>query len=482
MTLKKSVLLTLASLLPLVKTETVLGLYVFSRHGDRTPKVLAPANLTSLGADEVHDSGSWYRSHYVASDSATPIFGLSRDIAALTQIAVTAPVDNVLMNSAYAFLQGLYPPALTATASTLANGSSPEGPLGGYQYIPVNAVSAISGSSGTSENSAWLQGSSGCANAVVSSNNYLVSSEYATVYNQSQSFWTSLFPVINSTFTQAKDNFANAYTIFDYINVATIHNQSIPSGDILTPSVINQLQVYANIHEWNLAYNASDSVRAIQGATLAAQIIEALNATLTGNGTLPVNIQFGAYGSFSSFFGLAGLSTLNPDFEGIVDYGANMAFELVTNATVGNGSSYPTADDVSVRFLFSNRSAALSAPVAYPLFGQSKTLLSWADFTAGMNKFAIGNTASWCQACGNTTGVCASSTSSSGNGSGSGSSSTGGSHLSLADAGVIGAFVTLAVILGVEGLLALILGLRVVKKSTPTAAGASNGASSGVKA
>ncbi|KAI3331852.1 phosphoglycerate mutase-like protein [Xylariaceae sp. AK1471] len=472
----KAILLSLATL-PLVKTETVLGVYIFSRHGDRTPKALAPTNLTSLGAEQVYASGSYYRNRYVASDATSPILGLSRDTAALGQLAVTAPVDNVLQSSAEAFLQGLYPPAGDASTQELRNDSSVTAPLGGYQYIPVNVVTGTS-SSADAENNAWLQGGSGCNNAVVSSNNYFSSSEYATSDEQSKAFYANLLPVINSTFAASAANFKNAYAIFDYINVATIHNQTIPAENLLTNETLHELQLLANVHEWNLAYNSSDTIRAIAGATLGGQIIDALNATITGRGKVPLNIQFGAYGSFSSFFGLAQLPAASADFTGVVDYASSMAFELVTNATVSG--SYPSPDDISVRFLFANGSAAVVTLAAYPLFGQTKTLLPWSQFVSEMSKFIIRDTADWCRACGNTMGTCASA--SNGTSGGDGvvpTSSKSGNGISLPVAGVIGALVTLAVVLGAEALIYVVSGLRLVKKSTLAAQGGGGG---GVKA
>ncbi|RYP73737.1 hypothetical protein DL771_003450 [Monosporascus sp. 5C6A] len=106
----KELLVSLATL-PLVKAETVLGVYIFHRHGDRTPKSHTPVNMTALGAD---------------------------------QMDVTSPVDTVLQNSAQAFLQGLYPPVGSLSEQRLADESSVEAPLGGYQYIPVNSVSTTS--------------------------------------------------------------------------------------------------------------------------------------------------------------------------------------------------------------------------------------------------------------------------------------------------------------------------------------------------
>jgi hypothetical protein len=142
-----------------------------------------------------------------------------------------------------------------------------------------------------------------------------------------------------------------------------------------------------------------------------------------------------------------------------------MTFELVTNATVTN-TSYPTNDEISVRFLFSNGSASANPLTAYPLFGQSETVIPWNTFVDQINEFAIGDQADWCSKCGNSTGICAPSTTSTSTGTSASptasSSSSGG--ISKAVAGVIGAMVTLAVIIGAEALIMLVAGLRVVNK------------------
>lgn len=194
--------------------------------------------------------------------------------------------------------------------------------------------------------------------------------------------------------------------------------------------------------------------------------IQQLNSTITGKSKQQVSIQFGAYASFLSFFGLAQLPAATVNFTGIVDYASSMTFELITNSTVSN-TSYPSTSDISVRFLFSNGSAAANPLTAYPLFGQSSTTLPWNTFVSEMNKFAIGDQATWCSQCGNSTGVCATSSSTSTSSSSSATStgsSSGGSGISTAVAGVIGAMVTLAVILGLEALIMLLGGLRLVNK------------------
>jgi len=127
-------------------------------------------------------------------------------------LSVEAPVDTVLQNSAAGFLQGLYPPVgATLGSQTLANGSTVEAPLNGFQLIPVNAVASAS-STTNSENSAWLQGASGCPNAISSSNNFFFSAEYQQKLNSTYDFYQSILPVINNTISSANDTFFNAYS------------------------------------------------------------------------------------------------------------------------------------------------------------------------------------------------------------------------------------------------------------------------------
>lgn len=205
-------LLFLSALLPLVPAETVLGVYVFHRHGDRTSKSFAPTQLTDLGYQQVYQSGNFYRSRYIESNASSPIFGINSNLVKNSQLTVQAPVDTVLQNSASGFLQGLYPPVgATLGTQTLADGTTVEAPLGGFQLIPVNAVTSAS-SGANSENSAWLQGQSGCNNAIVSSNNYFFSEPYNATLASTKGFYQSILPVINGTFTSATDTFKNAYS------------------------------------------------------------------------------------------------------------------------------------------------------------------------------------------------------------------------------------------------------------------------------
>ena len=189
--------------------DAVLGAFVFHRHGDRTPKALAPAKLTALGYAQVYDSGQFFRARYLAQDSPDRLLGLSTDNVNLAQLAVSAPVDSVLQSSAAGFVQGLYPPVGgAASAQTLANGSSVQAPLNGFQLVPVNAVAAGAGS----EDSTWLQDATGCRNAQLSSNAYFSSSDYQRTLQATQPLYQSLVPVVNGTLAAANVSFKNAYS------------------------------------------------------------------------------------------------------------------------------------------------------------------------------------------------------------------------------------------------------------------------------
>ena len=88
-----------------------------------------------------YDLGRYLRQTYLNPESASYIQGIETDIADVDQLFVRADAGggNVILDSAYALLQGLYPPT-AKSQSTLANGSTVQAPLGGYQYIPVESL------------------------------------------------------------------------------------------------------------------------------------------------------------------------------------------------------------------------------------------------------------------------------------------------------------------------------------------------------
>jgi hypothetical protein len=149
-------------------------------------------------------------------------------------------------------------------------------------------------------------------------------------------------------------------------------------------------------------------MRAVSGMQLAGEILSSLDSIISTKGSQnKLSIQFGAYATFLSFFGLVDLPSTNPDFRGIVDYASSMAFELFTNAEV-SGASWPSTDDMQVRFLFHNGTATNeSAPAVFPLFGTQNHAVKYTEFADKLGQFAIRNTEQWCGKCGNSTGACA---------------------------------------------------------------------------
>lgn len=192
--------------------------------------------------------------------------------------------------------------------------------------------------------------------------------------------------------------------------------------------------------------------------------MEALNTTITGQSATLFNVQFGEYANFLSFFGLAQLPAVSVNFTGINNFASSMVFELVTNSSVTN-VSYPSLEEISVRFFFANGTAGQAPLNQYPLFGQTQMELPWNTFVSEIDKFAIGNQSAWCSACGSSSTGCNTTSTVSGTSSPSATaSSSSGDGISRAVAGVIGAMVTLGVILALIALLMLVGKFRLVKK------------------
>jgi hypothetical protein len=201
-------------------------------------------------------------------------------------------------------------------------------------------------------------------------------------------------------------------------------------------------------------------MRAIAGMQLAGEVLAYMNATIASAGAKKLGVQFGAYATAMSFFGLADLPAASASFKDVMDYASSLVFELVTSADVSHG--FPAPSDLQVRFLFHNGSASNgSEPTAFPLFGGSATTIPWTEFSARMADFAVRDSAQWCAKCGNTAGVCAAYAP---RDTATVHGSAGSKHLSPAVGGVIGALVTLAVVLGSLAAFMLVGGFRLVSK------------------
>ncbi|KAG6837608.1 hypothetical protein H0H93_006129 [Arthromyces matolae] len=120
----------------------VLGVVLLIRHGDRqgfyqSPTTYTASNtiLTPLGNQQEYQLGQQLRSLYLNSSSPEFINGMNTTLVNYAQFHVRADAGGeagVIMNSAQSLLQGLIPADSNFT-TTLANGTTIEAPLGGYQ-------------------------------------------------------------------------------------------------------------------------------------------------------------------------------------------------------------------------------------------------------------------------------------------------------------------------------------------------------------
>lgn len=75
--------------------ETVHGLVLFTRHGDRTSKTYKGYQMTRLGVEQVFQSGSRYRQRYIEEDAPSQILGIAADEYKPSQLFVSAPDQSV---------------------------------------------------------------------------------------------------------------------------------------------------------------------------------------------------------------------------------------------------------------------------------------------------------------------------------------------------------------------------------------------------
>lgn len=142
----------------------LIGVVLLARHGDRSGVVFqnyttynsTQGYLTPYGSvcsmlvfcavlkfsqSQEYALGRYLRQTYLDPTSPSYIQGIKTNVADIDQLFVRADAGggNVILDSTYALLQGLYPPT-PASNSSLANGKTVEAPLGGYQYIPVESL------------------------------------------------------------------------------------------------------------------------------------------------------------------------------------------------------------------------------------------------------------------------------------------------------------------------------------------------------
>jgi hypothetical protein len=181
-----------------------------------------------------------------------------------------------------------------------------------------------------------------------------------------QSLWDELDTVYGYELIDL--NFANAYNIFDLLNVASIHNAS--HNGTVSDEALTQLRTLADKWKYGMAYNIEDSARSISGQAFAGGVLQQPDQIVSSQGKLKFSQLAGSYDAFLAFFILSNLTAVSDDFYGLPDYASTMAFELFATEDI---TSFPSDEaSLRVRFVFQNGSTEGDVPQAYPLFASGE--------------------------------------------------------------------------------------------------------------
>ncbi|KAG1830806.1 phosphoglycerate mutase-like protein [Suillus variegatus] len=371
----------------MVNTTTaagLIGVVLLARHGDRTAYYQDPATynstqayITPLGEQQEFELGSFLRNIYLNPDSPSFIQNISTDVADINQLAVRADAGggNVILNSAYALLQGLYP-STQESEITLANGTTVLSPLGGYQYVPVQSLEYWQSPSLTS----WMD----CEYFQSHLNRTYASSAWLNMSATAAPFLTALKPYLGGV----SNNFTNMWNIYDHVNVQYTYNKTY--YETLPPTFLQQARYYANWAQ-NSVFTDSTSASIGQVAirTLLPEIFWALgNMTKTSN-KVKMNIQEVDYKPFISLFNVTNATLTDPDISGIANYASVVALELSQDSQ----GQY----EVSMKFKNGTEDSQFRQ---LQMFGN--TSITFDKFVQVLDTTTINSTNNWCFSCNQT--------------------------------------------------------------------------------
>ncbi|KAG6832022.1 hypothetical protein H0H92_006058 [Tricholoma furcatifolium] len=343
---------------------------------------------------------------YLNSSSASYINGMNGSIVNDGQFWVRSDAGGeapVIWNSALALLQGLFQPSVNQTI-TLANGTTIEAPLNGYQYLPIESVEP--------DNDMSLEGWTDCNtfnNATVAFYN---STEFQQMTTEYSSFLNSLPPYLDGRAVTLQ----NMWNIYDFMNVESTYNAAF--AEALPPGYLEIARYLANWHEYNVFSDPKlNGIGNIAGQTIIPSIINGFNDIL--DDTNPIKFVYHAisYKPFISLFNMTQVTTVNPELAGIgeprpeyliqhadqncvVNYAAALALEV---RQPSSGSQAPV-----LRFNFMNGTGA--DWVTYPVLGSNSSEILLSDFINTLQvallfrslPVGIDTWNEWCSVCSNT--------------------------------------------------------------------------------
>ncbi|KAL0573387.1 hypothetical protein V5O48_008567 [Marasmius crinis-equi] len=366
----------------------ILGVLVMARHGDRRgfyqdPVTYTPSatKITPLGNVQEYVLGQYLRDRYLTSSSPNFIPTINNSIVNLDQLLVRADAGGeggVILASAMSVVQGLFP-ANDNYKITLANGTTVEGPLDGYQYVTIESVEP--------ENDISLEGWTKCGAFDKSTQAFYDSPEFKQKAAESKEFLDLLPPFLDDRPVTLE----NMWNIFDYMLVEYIHDAEF--RDKLPPTFIEQGRDLANWHEYGVFSDSKlDGIGNIAFRTMIPSVTKTLNSIANASNPLKFGYFATSYKPFISLFNMTGVADAHPELQGFVNFAGTIALEVREPA--GGG-------DPVVRFTFKNgtEEGELKPYSWMNSTGPDVPLKQFLDY---LQPASISSTSQWCKLCGNT--------------------------------------------------------------------------------
>ena len=293
-----------------------------------------------------------------------------------------------------------------------------EAPLSGYQYTQINAYGAYD------PDYPYVAGNMNCQGWDEAAIEYILTEQFTNTLVESSSIYEKIAPEFLPELPQVEDeqwSYVNAYAIYDWLNYQNMHNQTVmnyfnQSASDTGISYLDSLRHYAdqqqfaqlgNLYATNNVTHApwvegvTGSISTISGNMLAAKMALLLETNiLTAGQNNKFNLLVGDFQPLVSFFALMGLPAQNSDFYGLPDFASTAVFEMYSDTTGSEALTFPSVDELWVRFYF--RNGTDDTYQAYSLFGlgPDQFEMRYGDFILAMQSYGIGNIGFWCQQCG----------------------------------------------------------------------------------
>ncbi|KAL0578944.1 hypothetical protein V5O48_003035 [Marasmius crinis-equi] len=371
----------------------VLGVLVIARHGDRagfyqnpndytpTATKITPLGNVSFVVDgnrKTIAEGPCFTETRVHVGTVAP--GAVPQVN-VPQLHLDVRADaggegGVIYNSAVSLVQGLFP-ANSNYTTTLANGTTVEGPLEGYQYVAIESVEP--------DNDVSLEGWTKCGAFDNSTAEFYSSDEFKKKAEESKPFLDQLPRFLDGRPVTLE----NMWNIFDFMLVENIHNAEFSKN--LPATFLEQARHLTNYHEYGVFSDPQlDGIGNIAFRTMIPTFTKNLKSIANASDPLKFVYYATAYKPFLSLFNMTGVAQAHPELAGFVDFAGSVALEV----RQPSGGGAPV-----VRFNLKNGTDNDYKNFSFMGSSEDVPLQQLLDH---LQPAAVNSTADWCKACGNT--------------------------------------------------------------------------------